>query len=85
MPSKIYTKGRKKEYKIVHRERDKGCIAFRSAGSHSPIDVVSIDAINKKIRFIQSKSDFMNENKKQKIREKNKELNGLFEVSFSVL
>lgn len=81
----MYEKGRRKEYKYVHKERDKGCIAFRSAGSHSPVDVISIDTKNKKIRLIQCKSDKMNAHQQQKLREKNKELNGLFEVKFSVV
>ena len=85
MPNRNYEKGRRKEYKIVHREKKLGFIAFRSAGSHSPIDVVSIDTENKVIRLIQCKPNDMNETKKQKIRNENKELNGEFKVSFSVI
>lgn len=85
MGNSNYIKGRKKEYKIVHAEKDKGNIAFRSAGSHSPVDVVSIDTKNKKIRLIQAKPDSMNAHQRQKLRDKNKELNGMFEVKFSVI
>lgn len=36
-----YTKGRGFEYKIIETLKDRGySIVFRSAGSHSPIDVV---------------------------------------------
>lgn len=85
MPNKNYLKGRRKEYKVVHNERDKGCIAFRSAGSHSPIDVVSINLKTQTIRLIQCKPDSMNDHQKQKIRDKNKKLNGEFWVKFSVI
>ena len=85
MPNKNYIKGRRKEYKVVHQERDKGCIAFRSAGSHSPVDVVSIDVVNKKIRLIQCKPDDMNSHQQQKIRDEYRELNGTFLVSYSVV
>ena len=82
--NKNYVKGRRKEYKIVNEEKDKGCVAFRSAGSHSPIDVVSIDYINKTIKLIQAKPNSMSDNAKLKIELTNKELNGLFIVAFSV-
>lgn len=85
MPNKNYIKGVRKERKIVNEARDKGLIAFRSAGSHSPIDVVVIDKRNKLIKLIQCKPDDMNSNKKQKLRDENKELNDEYIVSFSVL
>ena len=55
MANANYVKGRRKEYKIVHRHKALGHIAFRSAGSHSPVDVTAIDTENKIIYFIQSK------------------------------
>jgi len=85
MPNPKYLKGVRKERKIVNEARAKGLIALRSAGSHSPIDVVVIDPVNKKISLIQCKSDSMNEHQKQKLRNENKLLNGVFEVSFSVV
>ena len=85
MPNKNYIKGRNKEYKIVNRERNRGNIANRTAGSHGPYDVISIDIKNRIIRLIQSKPDTLNAHQAQKIREKNKELNGTFEVKFSVI
>lgn len=85
MPNRNYEKGRRKEYKIVHMEREAGRIAFRSAGSHSFADVVSVDIIRKKIRFIQCKPDDMNSVKKQKIRDENHLINGIYEVTFSVV
>lgn len=50
-----YRKGANKERKIVNAWREKGAIAFRSAGSKSPIDVTVIDFENKIIRLIQCK------------------------------
>ena len=84
MPNKNYVKGRKKEYKLVKREKLKGRISFRSAGSHSPIDVVSIDTEFKVINLIQSKPDFWNEKQRKNLEEKNKDLNGIYKVTFLV-
>jgi len=49
MPNRAYIKGRAKEQKIVRDAKNDGCIALRSAGSKSPIDVVIIDYKNKLI------------------------------------
>ena len=84
MPNKNYVKGRKKECKLVNMYKQAGKIAFRSAGSHGPVDVVVVDAENKKIALIQSKPDSMSENAKKKIEEENKELNGVYKVRFFV-
>jgi Holliday junction resolvase len=84
MPNKRYIKGRRKEYKLIHEERDKGNIAFRTAGSHSPVDVVSINTKEKVITLIQSKSNKMSVREKDKLLIENKELNGLFNVFFIV-
>jgi len=85
MGNKNYVKGRRKEYRIVKEEKDNDCIAFRSAGSHSPVDIVSIDGKNKIIRLIQAKPDTMSQNAKNKLLEENKLLNGTFEVEFVVI
>ena len=85
MSNKNYVKGRVKEYKYVKLMREKGFISQRSAGSHSPWDVVAINPETKQIKLIQCKPDSMNSHQQQKIRDKNKKLNGIFEVSFSVV
>lgn len=85
MPNKNYIKGRRKEYKYVKLLRDKGFIAQRTAGSHSPFDVIGINPETREIRLIQCKPDSMNAHQAQKIREENKNLNGGFIVSFSVV
>ena len=50
-----YQRGADKERRIVNKFRKEGCLALRSAGSHSPIDVIVVDDKNKLIRLIQSK------------------------------
>ena len=84
MPNKNYIRGRRKEYKIVHRERALGNIAFRSAGSHSCIDVVSINTHDKIITFIQSKPDSMSDNQRKKIEDDNNKLNDEYLCCFVV-
>lgn len=85
MPNKNYLKGRRKEYKWVNDLKDEGFIAQRSAGSHSPVDVFAIHPDKKIIRLIQCKPDTMPEKEQNKIKEQNKKLNGLFEVTFEVV
>ena len=84
MPNKNYVQGRRKEYKIRTREIALGRIAFRSAGSHSPVDVVSIDTKDKIIRLIQAKPDTMSRNARYKIYKANQKLNGIYEVGFII-
>lgn len=53
-----YIKGRNKEYRIMKKFRDAGFeIVTRTAGSHSPIDVIAIKRTENSliIKFIQSK------------------------------
>lgn len=85
MPNKNYLKGVRKERKIVNRAREQGKLAFRSAGSHSPIDVVIIDYRAKKIEFIQCKPDTMSENEKKRLEMALNALNNEFLASFKVL
>lgn len=84
MPNKQYIKGVRKERQIVNEARANGLISFRSAGSHSPIDVVTIDLMQRKIKFIQCKPDNMSSNKKFLLEQEMKELHGNFEVDFEV-
>lgn len=86
MVNKNYIKGRRKEYKVCHKlKKSFGYdIAQRTAGSHSPFDIIAIKIKNKKIKLVQCKPDDLNNHQTQKIRDKNKELNGTFEVTFSV-
>ena len=85
MPNKNYQKGVRKERKLVNEAREQNKISFRSAGSHSPIDVTIIDKQAKKIEFIQCKPDTMSQKLKEHIEAEQVDLNGNFLVSFKVL
>ncbi len=85
MPNPNYVKGRRKEFKVVNQEKEIGNLAFRSAGSHSPIDVVSIDVENRIIRFIQCKPDSMPESQKKKLEQTMVSLNNRFDCLFEVV
>ena len=84
MPNSNYIKGVRKERKIVNFSRQAGLISFRSAGSHSPIDVVIIDKKDKEIQFIQCKPDSMSDNAHKKLLDEQIELNGTYTVYFKV-
>lgn len=84
MPNKNYVKGVRKERQIVNQARADGLVAFRSAGSHSPIDVCIIDIMGRQINFIQCKPDTISKIKKWKIEQELKELNDVFKVNFQV-
>jgi len=82
MPNKNYEKGRRKEYKICEKYKKEGYdIVQRTAGSHSPFDIIAINKTLKIIKLIQSKPDNYNE---KKIIEENLWLNNAFRVEFQV-
>lgn len=85
MPNKNYIKGVRKERLIVNEARAKGLISFRSAGSHSPIDVVVIDSIHKTIQFIQCKPKSMSYTKRKELESLYSSLNSSFISSFVVI
>lgn len=85
MPNPNYIKGRRKEQNIVRRAKEEGHIAFRSAGSHSPIDVCIIDEKERVIRFIQSKPDSFSQSKKEALLLAHNGLNGAFQARFEVI
>lgn len=88
----IYKKGRRKEYAICEQLKKEGFdIVQRTAGSHSPIDIIAIDTTNKVITLIQCKRtinkemSYIDGKLKRKIEEENKELNNkVFRVYFKV-
>jgi len=85
MPNRNYVKGRKKEYKIRKRLLEEGWdIAQRTAGSHSPIDVIAFHKQRKKILLVQSKPEDFGKKRTDDIKRQNAWLNGLFEVEFVV-
>jgi len=80
MPISKYRKGADKERRIVNRERNKGFLCFRSAGSHSPVDIFSLDPVSKTIFLIQSKGAFMAQRDKDKIKKELEEYEGTYIV-----
>jgi len=86
MPNKNYLKGRRKEYKVCDEYKALGFdIVQRTAGSHSPFDIIAIDKETKEIKLIQCKPNSMNEKQIRRIEEDNKELNNMFKVCFKVI
>ena len=82
---KCYAKGVRKELKFVNEAKQDGLIAFRSAGSHSEIDVCIINIKERVIRFIQCKPDNFPMSQKLKLEEELSGINGGFFVRFEVL
>lgn len=85
MTNKHYMKGYRKERKLVLLGREAGCLAFRSAGSHSPVDVVIIDKKERTIQFVQCKRKDLRETEKNKLIEEQKDLQGEYAVKFLVV
>ena len=79
-------KGQRKEYKIVKQFRDDGFdIVQRTAGSHSPIDVIAIDKRVKRIFLIQCKSDSEPESKIKRLKEEFDWLNDEYLCCYMVI
>jgi Holliday junction resolvase len=92
MNTGIYKKGRSKEYFLVKKYKDYGFdIVQRTAGSHSPVDVIAIDSVGKNIKLIQSKRqfnkkrEFIDPKLKKKLESENSYLNGYYFVEFVAL
>jgi hypothetical protein len=93
MPRKLlvknnYKRGAAKERKIVNEARQAGHIAFRSAGSHSPIDLViikkgQIEGENI-IEFVQCKPESMSGKAKDRLAASLAWINGVAITSFDV-
>jgi len=84
MPNPAYEKGVRKERAFVNQARRAGNLALRSAGSHSPIDVVIIDRQRKIVRLIQCKPDNITPAHRERIL---KEINipeGMYKVEVGV-
>jgi Holliday junction resolvase len=84
MPNRNYIKGVRKERVLVNHARADNHLAFRSAGSHSPIDVVIINHDNHLINLIQCKPSSMRESAKSKLLSSLSYLNGTYAVVVSV-
>jgi Holliday junction resolvase len=85
MTNKNYIKGRNKEYRLINELRKRGFdIVQRTAGSHSPIDIIAIHKYKEEILFIQSKPDNFSEKEESKLNNKYNYLNGLYKCSFII-
>lgn len=85
MGNKNYKKGRRKEYRICKKLREQGFdIAQRSAGSHSPVDIWAVDKDRKEILLIQSKPKNISSTKEEELREEYEELNGQYDVKYTI-
>lgn len=81
----LYNKGVRKERRVVNEYRAKGWISFRSAGSHSPIDVVAIDPQSRMVKIFQCKGDKMPQSQKDKLYEAFKAFPGQYTLTFDVV
>ncbi len=78
MVNKNYVSGRRFEYTIKKELQDQGWIAIRSAGSHSPFDIVAIKG--NKILLLQLKKY---QGGKMPFSEYRKEMRKLFELDIA--
>ncbi len=85
MPRTNYQRGADKERAILNRARKEGCIALRSAGSHSLIDVVIINPKIKRILLIQSKLGKTSNHALGSLLDDGRRLNGTYEIEFKVI
>lgn len=91
MPRTNYQRGADKERRILNFFRKQGCLAFRSAGSHSIIDVIALEPSTHIIRLIQAKTTTkaahmskLSAPERKRIMEEGSKLNGAYEVRFEL-
>lgn len=82
MPNKMYKRGADKEYRIINNLRKQSFIAQRSAGSHSPWDVVAIQPERRVIMLIQSKGGSATFRQLKKLEAENQKFDGVYFVKF---
>lgn len=86
--NKNYVNGRAREYRMMKQLKEEGYdIVFRSAGSHSPIDIVGIKRGmgTPRIILIQSKPKKFSKKKTKEISNSLNWLNNEFMVEFRLL
>lgn len=78
-------KGYRREQRLMKKYRNLGWIALRSAGSHSPFDVIAIHPQLKQIKLFQCKGGkSYSENFLKKMKESMKFYDGTYEVKGDV-
>lgn len=81
-----YQKGLRKEYQIRKQLLLEGYdIAQRTAGSHSPIDIIAINKLTRVVKLIQCKPADFSQSEKQKIEAEMAWLNNMFRVEFEII
>lgn len=85
MPNRNYEKGVRKERAIVNTAKSEGHVAFRSAGSHSPIDVCIINHRDRKIQLVQAKPDNFSKLDHDRIMQEWRILSGKYDVEFLIV
>lgn len=83
-PRNIYERGADKERRIMNKARKAGFLSFRSAGSHSPIDVFILNPFEKIIELVQSKPRNISENAREKLIEELRKYVGVYNVIVTV-
>ena len=86
MPNRNYLNGKHKEWRITKKLKEEGWdIAQRTAGSHSPFDVIAINKLTRVIKLIQSKPNTFSKAKEEELLQENSWLNNAFRVEFVVM
>ena len=81
-----YQKGRNKEYRIKQRHEKEGWEVVRSAGSHSPFDLICIRAVDQRIKFIQCKSKNFSKKEEERLLKKYNWLkDGIFLTDYEII
>lgn len=69
----------------MNEEKEKGNIVIRSAGSHSCVDVVSIDMVARVIKLIQCKQNDFSELDKNRLLLDMCQLNNIYRCEFVII
>ena len=81
-----YQNGANRERRVLHSLKEQGFdLVFRSAGSHSPIDLFALDIKTKQIWLIQCKPKSMSIKAKQKLELEINKFEGNFSVKTKVI
>ena len=84
MVNKNYVSGRAKEYRVKKKYEKEGLLCSRSAGSHSPFDLICIHRERKEIFFIQCKPKGMSAEQKRKLYNQYTWVDGVMQCFFVV-
>jgi Holliday junction resolvase len=76
-----YQNGANRERRVVNSLKEQGFdLVFRSAGSHSPVDLFALDIKTKQIWLIQCKPKSLSSNGKNKIEDSIRQFEGCYSV-----